>query len=166
MQSNYTDARIPSSVPPSSSRTEEISYGPLLRELGSSTKDLIHSEMNLLTTELKNSAEKIGEHATQAAIFGGILALSVFPFIAFLVIGLGELLGGRYWLSSLIVAVVFALIGAPQARKAYRKIKNEDVDMSRTKANLQAGFEAIQKKLAEVQDAATKGEHHEADRFH
>ncbi len=144
----------------------EISYGNLLRELGSSTKDLIHSEMKLLTTEIKNSAEKIGEHSAQMALFGGLLVLSVFPFMAFLVIGLGEILDGRYWLSSLIVALVFALVGGPLALKAYKKITSEDLDLSRTKVNLQAGFEAIQKKIVEVQKAATKGEHHEADRFH
>ncbi len=161
----YTQARIPEGDA-FQAQTPDIGYGVLLRELGSSMKELIQSEINLLTTELKNSGDKIAEHAAQAALFGGLMILSVFPFMAFLVIGLGDILEGRYWLSSLIVALVFALAGGPLAIKAYRKIAKEDVDLSRTKANLQAGFEALQKKLVEVQVAATEGDHHEADRFH
>jgi len=141
------------------------SYGNILRELGLSAKDLVQNEIHLMTSEIKISAKKVTEHAAQAALFGGLLVLSVFPFLAFLVIGLGEMLDGRYWLSSLIVAVVCAAIGGPLAYKAYIKIRDKDLNFPYTKEALDRGIHTVQRKLDEIKDAA-KGERHETAHIH
>jgi hypothetical protein len=145
--------------------SENLSYGSVLRELGNSTKDLIQSEIHLITSELKQSGETFAKHSAQAAAFGALLALSVLPFIAFLVIGLGEILGDRYWLSSLIVAVIFAAIGGPFALNAFRKIKSEDFKFTRTRASVDRGAQVMKAKVEEVKDAA-KGERYEQNSLH
>ena len=145
--------------------SESQSYGSLLRELGTSAKELVQNEIKLMTSELKVSAKNVAEHAGQAALFGGLLAISVFPFLAFLVIGLGELLDGRYWLSSLIVAVLCAAIGGPLAYRAYHKIKDKDLNFPYTKEALDRGLQTVQRKLEDIKDAA-KGEHHETVHIH
>ncbi|MEZ0391974.1 MAG: phage holin family protein [Pseudobdellovibrionaceae bacterium] len=133
---------------------EVKSYGSIIRELGMSAKDLIQSEISLMTAELKHVAQDVGRHSAQAAAFGALLALSVFPFLAFVVIGLGDLLDGRYWLSSLIVAVICAAVGGPLAYRAFRKIKENDIKFTHSKAKLQRGLEAFSGKIDQVKDAA------------
>jgi hypothetical protein len=54
-----------------------------------------------------------------AVAFAGSLAL-----IAFLVIGLGTLLGGNYWLSSLIVGAAGTGVGVMMARSAAADAKH------------------------------------------
>ena len=101
-------------ISPSQQRFKEHSspgYGEIFKEIASSTRDLVQSEIALVTAEIKSTAFAAKNHVAQTLIFTSLLVLSVLPFIAFLIIGLGNLLEGQYWLSSLIVAVAFALIG-------------------------------------------------------
>jgi len=142
---------------------EAQTYSEALHELVSSAKDLMQKEVGLIKAEVTSSTHKFTRHAVQAAIFGGLLALSLLPFIAFLVIGLGELLEGRYWLSSLIVAVVFAVVGGGLAYRAYRKIAGEDFKLPRTKASLERQSYAVRNKVDELKYAA-KGGHYEPAR--
>lgn len=141
------------------------SYGTVLRELGQSAKDLVQSEIRLMTTELKQAGQKVGRHSAQAAAFGGLLVLSIFPFLAFVVIGLGQLFGDNYWLSSLIVAIVCAAVGGPLAYRAYKKIKDEDLDFSATRETLDREVYTVKERVNEIKDAA-RGDRHESDQLH
>lgn len=116
---------------------EGHSVGEVLAELGSSAKDLVKSELELARAEIKQSASEVGRHSAQAAIFGSLLMLSVFPFLAFCVIGLGRVLDGRYWLSSLLVAIVCAAVGGIMAIRAYQKIKQTDMSLPRTREKVE-----------------------------
>jgi cation transport ATPase len=149
----------------SQQNSDRDSYGSILKELGLSAKDVIQSEIQLASSEVRFAAKKVAEHASQAAIFGGLLAISVFPFLAFLVIGLGNLMDGRYWLSSLIVAVVCAAIGGPMALRAFRKIKEQDLAFSYTRDSLDQGLSKVQQKMTHIKEAA-KGEYHGSIHVH
>lgn len=142
-----------------------LSYGTVLKELGQSARDLIQSEIRLIGLELKNATHKVSRHSAQAAAFGGLLVLSVFPFLAFVVIGLGQLLDDRYWLSSLIVAIVCAVVGGIMAYRAYKKIKEEDLDFSATKSTWNREINTVQERMNEIKDAA-RGERHDTNQFH
>lgn len=144
---------------------ETPSYGSVLKELGQSAKDLVQSEIRLMTAEFRVATQKVTRHAAQAAIFGGLLVVSIFPFLAFLVIGLGDLLDGRYWLSSLIVAVVCASVGGTFAYSAYKKIKTDDLDFHRTRNSLDRDVQVVQNRMNEIKNAA-RGDRHEYDQFH
>lgn len=149
------------------SRTDKSnhSYAEILKEIGTSTRDLVQSEVSLITTELKDSAQKAGRHMAQAAAFGALLAISVFPLLAFVVIGLGNLLGGRYWLSSLLVGLVCAIVGGVMAYRAYKKIKEEDLKFEHTRNSLKFESDAIRNKIEDVKDAV-KGEHYGPNELH
>jgi hypothetical protein len=144
---------------------DNLSYGNIFRELGQSTRELVRNELTLVTTELRQASKNLVDHSTQAAIFAGLLMISVFPFLAFLVIGLGDLLDGRYWLSSLIIAVVCAAIGGPLAYRAFRKIKDRDLGLPYTMETLDQGAHVVQRKLEEIKHAA-KGDRHETNHVH
>ncbi|MFN8790699.1 MAG: phage holin family protein [Bdellovibrionales bacterium] len=147
------------------SEVETQSLGSVMKEIGNSAKDLIQSEVSLFKVELKSTAQIAVRHAIQLFMFGLLLVLSVFPMIAFLVIALGRALEDRYWLSSLIVAVVFAGVGGLLAYRAYKKLKDVDFTLPRTKAALNTEISSAQKKFDEVKSAA-KGERHESPTIH
>ncbi|MBX3021174.1 MAG: phage holin family protein [Bdellovibrionales bacterium] len=139
------------------------SYASALRDVVGSAKDLLHSEVGLVKAELSDHAHRIARHSARGAIFGALVALSVIPFMAFLVIGLGELLDGRYWLSSLIIAVIFGAGGATLAYQAYQLLKEEDFSLPRARRGLERQMESVQEKVQEIK-TTVKGEANELNR--
>ncbi len=138
---------------------QERSYGSVLNDVISSGKDVLRSEINLFMTEFKQLQPNLTKHMAQAAIFGWLLAISVVPFLAFLVLGLGEILDGRYWLSSLIVSILCAAIGGIFAQKALVKIKTEDLKFSQTKRSIQQALLVTNTTIDKVK-TASKGNLH------
>lgn len=136
--------------------TGDVSLGSVLRDIGVSAKDLIRSELDLIKLELKESAVKVGKHSSQMIMFGVLFALSIIPFMAFLVIALGEALGDNYWLSSLIVAIVFAAIGGSLAYRAFYKIKTEDVNLKHARDGWGREIDALKEKINELKMATQR----------
>jgi uncharacterized membrane protein YqjE len=132
------------------------SLGAVLRDIGLSAKDLIRSEVDLIKVELKDSAQKVGKHSAQVVMFGLLFALSIVPFMAFLIIALGEILDENYWLSSLIVALIFAALGGAMAYRAYSKIKTEDVDLHHAKDGWAREIDALKEKINELKMATQR----------
>jgi len=128
------------------------SYGAVLKEVVNGVKGLVESEVNLLKAELKDTTQHVGKYVAQGAVFGALLALSTLPFLAFLVIGLGRLLDGNYWLSSLIVAVVCAAVGGFMTLRVYKKIKESDMSLPRSKHYIGQSNEITSQKFQEVKD--------------
>jgi len=132
----------------------EQSYSSLVKELLSSSKELISNEITLAKEEFRETASGFFKHALEVAAFGGLVALSTIPLMAFLVIGLGELLGGNYWLSSLLVGIVCAGIGGALAYRSFQKIKESDLDLPRTRRTLEIEKNIISEKLGVVKKTA------------
>jgi hypothetical protein len=143
---------------------EGHSVGTVLGELGQSAKDLIQSEVALARAEIKDSASKLGRHSAQAALFGAFFSLSSLPFLSFLVIGLGSLLGDNYWLSSLIVAVICAVIGGGMTHKMYRKMQQDDLSLPRARESLHQAMETVGEKTHEFKEASSEKVKHIRDR--
>ncbi|MBC7690656.1 MAG: phage holin family protein [Methylotenera sp.] len=81
--------------------------------------------------------EKHEEHSVRAATFGALCAISAFPFLAFIIIGLGRLMNDNYWLSSLIVGLICVAVGGPLAMTAIKKMKEEDFTLPLTRGTLE-----------------------------
>ena len=149
-----------------SEQGRKLSYGEAISKLSGSALELVKSEIALMRVEITQASKKLSRDANMAAIFGGLTIASVFPFLAFAVIGLGLLLDGQYWLSSLIVAVICAAIGAIGAYIAIKKFK-QDTDLPHSRRALKQDPKSIAAKISEIKKAA-KGEFNEQrqDRFH
>lgn len=145
--------------------SETSGYNDIIREIFTSSKELVQNELTLAKAEFKHVAKDTIQDLIQVGIFGTLLALSLLPFIAFLVIGLGELLNQRYWLSSLIVAVVFAAIGGVMAYRSFNKIKQQDIDFTVTKNSLRKEKDMVQSNLERIKQAA-KGDNYESAQLH
>src|SRR4051812_21847307 len=83
------------------------SFGQVAGDLSTSLKNLVQSEIHLAKAELSDSVGRTASHLGMTAAFGAVAALGILPFMAFLVIGLGRLLNDNFWLSALIVSIVF-----------------------------------------------------------
>ena len=99
----------------------EKSITSIIRELILSFSGLVRSEINLAKVEMSQNARDIGKRAGTAVGFGIVAWLGVQALVAFLIIGLGQLIG-NYWLSSLIVGLLLAVPGALLAMNAIKKI--------------------------------------------
>ncbi len=130
----------------------DTSYVSAVRELIAGGRELINNEIHLLKEEGKLAARRVASHSAQAALFGALLALSIFPFLAFLVIGLGAWLGGNYWLSSLIVALVCAVIGGGFAYRAFRKITGSDLEFPASRRTLRREAEFLASNVSKAQN--------------
>lgn len=132
------------------------SSSQLLREFMTSGTNLVRSEITLAKEELKETGRRLERHFLETLFFGVLALLAILPFLAFLVLGLGEVLGGRYWLSALVVAVVLGAVGALFGYRAYRKFKSEDLSLPRTRGSIDRERHLVKNKIAEM-GAAIQG---------
>lgn len=103
-------------------QAEPASIGALINQLADDSRELVRQEINLAKLEMKESAGHIASNIARAAIWGGVAAVGGLALTAFLVIVIGNALGGAYWAGALIVGVVFLLVGGLLARSAMKKI--------------------------------------------
>jgi uncharacterized membrane protein YqjE len=140
------------------------SYAEAISKIGGSAVDLVKSEIALVRAEIKQTTKKLTQYGTLSAIGAGVVMLSALPFTAFLVIGLGHLLNERYWLSSLIVAIVFALAGGLLTYGSYKRLRR-DADLPRTRMAIKQDARAVVQKVGSIRHA-TQGDIYEQDRLH
>ncbi len=140
---------------------ESFSYTALAKEVGATTKNIVSDEISILKTEVREIGPRAAHHSLEMIAFGMLASISVLPLLAFLVIGLGELLNHNYWLSSLIVAVVCAGIGLPLAYRSFKRLKDLDFSFSRTRRGLERSVDAV-KETAQTIQRATKGNNHDS----
>ena len=112
---------------------ERQSFGNVFKQITTALRDVVSSEIRLAKVEAKATAGKAGRHAAMLLTFAIVAALGVLPLLAFLVVGLGDLLNGNYWLSSLILAVVLFLVGGIGVSAAIKKMKREDFTLPHTR---------------------------------
>jgi hypothetical protein len=133
--------------------THDQSYGEVLKEISTSVKDLLESEVSLVKAEIRDSSRSLGKHSGQAAIFGALAGMSVLPFLAFLIIGIGKLMGDQYWLSSLIVAAVCAIVGGAMTARAYKKIKEQDLTLPAARQSLEREKDVVTGRVEDLKDS-------------
>src|SRR5688572_17984199 len=77
--------------------------GPLRRQLGSDGRGLIRQEVALAGMELRSSLATVAKQSALLLLGGTLILIGLLMLIEFAVLALGRLLGGNYWLSSLII---------------------------------------------------------------
>lgn len=110
----------------------------LFKALASDTLALLQQEIALAKAEIRQNIKSLVRAIGEMGVGGVILAVSLLVFIEFAIIGLGLLLGGMYWLSSLIVAVVLLLAGGGLVYLGIRKLGKMSVRPDATLDSLQA----------------------------
>jgi hypothetical protein len=102
---------------------QERSLGELFRQLTADTSELVSKEIALVKAEARLTAATLVRDGAKVGTAVGVAFTGVLALTAFLIAGLGDLLNGRYWLSALIVGVLFLAIGAALLKSAVAQIK-------------------------------------------
>lgn len=115
----------------------EPSLGDLFKELAQESSTLMKQEVALAKAEMRENLRDFAKDAVMMAAGGGILLVAMLVFTAFLVAGLGDMLGDEYWLGALIVGVVYALIGGVLLMRGRSGMQDDDLKPTHTIESLQ-----------------------------
>ncbi|RZA09130.1 MAG: phage holin family protein [Proteobacteria bacterium] len=137
---------------PNGSEGSRWGIGSLFRDLGASAKNMVFSEIELAIAEVKQNLTEMRDAYAKLAFFSVLAAFALVPFQAFLILGLGDLMGQQYWLSALIVTAAFALGGGIPAYYAYQKILAQDFKLKRTADTIEAQKRVLQDQAENLKD--------------
>jgi uncharacterized membrane protein YqjE len=136
-------------------RPEEVpnaegSLRPLLRQLADDSRDLIRQEVDLARLELQASVRTLATNAVMLVLGMAMLLVGLLVLTAFLVLGLGRLLAGEYWLSSLIVGAILAAIGGGALFAGRKGLKGTELKPTATAATLRENREWVRAEVEQI----------------
>jgi len=102
--------------------TDNRTLAELMTELSRETSTLVRKEIELATTEMSAKAAAAGRNVAIASAGGALIHAGFLVFLAFLVIGLGQL-GVAPWLAALLVAVLTIICGAVLMNAGVSKLR-------------------------------------------
>lgn len=117
-----TDRRAVTTQTPQDSNGGDPALGPLFRQLAQDSSDLIRQEIALAKAEVRQSVGQTVSGAAKIGVAAALVAVGGLVLTAFLVLLLGELLDS-YWVSALLVGVVFLVVGGVLALAGIKRLK-------------------------------------------
>jgi hypothetical protein len=125
---------------PGFSARSEPPLGELFRQLSDDATRLIRQEIALGKVEMRETGSALARDGAKVGIAAGIGLLGAMAGTAFLIVGLGALIG-NYWLSSLIVTVAMLVVAAVLGKGAIDDIRSRDLKPTETLETLRADAE-------------------------
>ncbi len=113
-------------------RHQDAPLGTLLKQLTSDTAELLRQELELAKAEIRETGTRVAKDATKVGVAAGLAFMGGLSLTAFLVIALGRLLNGNYWLSALIVGVVAFGVGYTMVKSAIRDLSQHGIAPKQT----------------------------------
>ena len=108
------------------------SLGELFRDLTTETSELVSKEIALVKAEARQTGTTMAKDGAKIGIASGLAFAGALALTAFLIVGLGDLLNGKYWLSALIIGVLFLAIGGGLVKNAIGDIKRRGQSVKHT----------------------------------
>lgn len=136
--------------------TESRPIGAVLQELLNGLQNLFRSETRLFKVEIQDTLRQMTRQLAIIAVCGMIAIAGTLPILAFLVIGLGKVLGDNYWLSSLLVGMFCIVIGSIVGYLAYRKIDFDRLSLPHTRSSLVEEKEMFRDEFQKVTNIAKR----------
>jgi uncharacterized membrane protein YqjE len=134
----------------------EASLGELFKRLTTDTSELIRQEMTLVKAEMREASATLGRDAAKIGVAAGFALAGVLALATFVVVGLGSLFGGNYWLAALIVGVVLLAVGGYLVRSAVSDIKQRGLKPQETVATLREDASWAKQEGRELKREMTK----------
>ncbi len=135
----------------------------LVRDLVNDAGTLVRGEITLLRLEVAQTLRAIGRRVGQM-MFGGSMALGgLLALGSFAVVGLGLLLGGRYWLSALLVGILLFVGGAATVFLGVRSIGRAMSPPRETIASIRKTREWISDEVRSIEPGLKLGAGRAAD---
>ncbi len=113
----------------------------LLREAANEAGEIIRSEANVIKLELQESTRAVVVDALKASLYTAVALLGILSLLAFAIIGLAALIAGggtsvmSFWLSALIIGVLFTAAGGLMAARHMVRVGG-DARFKRTRAEV------------------------------
>lgn len=133
----------------------EPSIGELLRRVTDDSSELVRQEIALARVEIRESLATLSQDAAKASIGLGLALVGVLALTAFLIAGLGSLLGDRYWLAALIVGAIFLVVGIVLGRNALGDMKRHGLVPDQTAESLRRDAAWAKREAGEVKRELT-----------
>ncbi|HEY2896836.1 MAG TPA: phage holin family protein [Gemmatimonadaceae bacterium] len=127
----------------------ERSLGELFRDLTTETSELVTKEIALVKAEARQTGATLARDGVKIGIASALAFAGALALTAFLIAGLGDLLGGKYWLSALIIGVLFLAIGMGL-------VKNATTDMKRRGQSVKHTVDTVKDTGSWARDEARK----------
>ncbi|MDB4947884.1 MAG: putative rane protein [Gemmatimonadetes bacterium] len=140
-------------TPPSEAR----SLGELFRTLTADASTLIRQEMALARTEMRQNVRAAVRDAGGAAVGAGVALVGLLVLVVALIAFLGDLLGGRYALSALIVAAVLISVGAFLVLRGVKRFQKERMAPEKALAELRQTGDWARTEAADFRTAIATG---------
>ena len=121
--------------PAAPDQVDDASIGELFRQMTSDASHLVQQEVHLAKAELKESVSRVRTMAVGFAVAAALAIPGALALTAFLVIGLGALIGS-YWASALIVGVVLMTAAVVLGRQALSNVTDGKLGLPRTTTSL------------------------------
>lgn len=125
-------------------------FPTILKEILHSLSTLLKNELNLVQAEVRLALKESKKDTLFVAGFAIVVVLGLLPFFAFLVLGLGQLFNGRYWLSSLVVSLLCWSIGGLTLRYYTKKMANSDFLLPHTRESLRFEANILKNKVQSI----------------
>lgn len=119
-------------MPARDTTVRERSMGELFRDLTTETSALVTKEIALVKAEARQTGATLARDGAKLGIASALAFAGALALTAFLVAGLGDLLGGKYWLSALIIGVLFLAIGMGLVKSATSDLKRRGQSVKHT----------------------------------
>ena len=109
----------------------------LLRRLAEQAQSLVRQEVALAKAEIRESVRDAATAAGVMAAGAVMILIGLTVFLVFLVLALGALLGDRYWLSSLLIGLVFAMVGLLLVTRGKARLAGDSLIPEKTLESVQ-----------------------------
>lgn len=148
-----TNARVATREPVPAPAVSEPELGGLLRQLAQDSSALVKQEIALAKAEINQGIRQTANGVVKLAVAGTLAGVGGLVLTAFLVLLLGDLLD-NYWVSALIVGVVFSIIGALFAlagMKRFREVHGPEATIATLKEDRDWARAEVQELKRELQ---------------
>jgi uncharacterized membrane protein YqjE len=154
LEQQTADTRPTTTTAPPRVTAAEPSLGDLVRQLAQDSTTLIRQEVALAKMEMRENVKTAARDMAMIAVGGAIAAVGGLVLTAFLVILLGSLLL-NYWLSALIVGLLFLIIGGVLAWTNLNRLRTADMKPEHTIDSMNENKEWIQQEIREAKRELT-----------
>lgn len=127
----------------------EPALRPLVSQLAQDSAALVKQEIALARAEVRQSIRQTANAAVKLGLAAALVTVGGLVLTAFLVLLLGELLGS-YWVSALIVGVIFAIVGTLLALGGARRLKEASMAPEATLETLKEDADWARSEMQEL----------------
>ena len=129
--------------------------GTLLKQLTGDTAELLRQELALAKSEMRETGTRLLRDAAKVGIAVGLTLMGGLALTTSLIVGLGVLLSGNYWLSALIVGVVAFGAGYSMVQSAARDLSERGLAPKEAIASLKADQRWASRELQDLKHDIT-----------